>query len=454
MGQMRRLSVRVVSASLALVVLAAACGPSQHALFAEALADGWAALAADDLELAEERLSAAGGLRPDDSEFLAAWQTLHATIASRNTYLEAERLADAGQLLAARNAFLQVATKDAVRFELAQAAALSVEKRWLDQTAATLDDLLDSKDLNGVVLAINRARQDFPYPALEQQIVEPRTERVLQVLADVGMELVAEEQINDIEILIQRVTAIFTLSESEGSVAVRSVSELAASERARITRIRLDEAARRQNEALQALQPRRPTTTPPSSGDCPSPVTDPAGFQRCLDARLAGVPSASDPSSGSGLVPEAPRASGSCPTFEPGVHVSLGAVSGTISEDRYGIRRLVLAFDGSITNASVGWMRVFQYSYVLFFGSDQERHPGHAVQITSQEGPRQGDWFGPNSVFRFREAGSNYHVIGDQVPTHIEFSAGASVRASEPPEFCNPAGDWYFDRVRVRIAYE
>jgi hypothetical protein len=287
-GQSRRLSVQVAIASMALAILAAACGPSEQALFAEALAEGWSAIAADDLELAEERLGAASALQPNDSELFAAWQTLNLTVASRDTYLEAERLVDTGQFLKARDAFLRVAEEDVVRFGLAQAAALAAETRWLDKTAATLDDLLELQDLNSVVLTITRARQDFPAPALEQQVIEPRAERVLQVLADVGVELVTAEQLGDIEILIRRVTAIFPLSDSDGSAAVRGVSELAVSERARIARIRSEEAARLQQEALQALQPRRPTA-PPTSGDCPSPVTDPAGFRRCLDARLAGV---------------------------------------------------------------------------------------------------------------------------------------------------------------------
>jgi hypothetical protein len=452
-GLQRRSSTRVALASAAVAILVAACGPSEQALFEEALAEGRAALAADDLELAEERLSAAGTLRPNDTEFLAAWQTLYVIVASRDLFLEAERLADSGQLLAARSTFLQVSDTDVARFDRAQAAALAAETRWLDDTAATLDDLLSAKNLVGVVLAVNRAREDFPAQILELQIIGPRAEQALKALADAGFELISEGKLSNIDNLIQRVTTIFPLSDSEGSAAVRAMSELATSERARITRIRSEEAARRQQEALQALQPSRPTA-PSTSGDCPSPVTDPAGFQRCLAARLAGVGGDSNVSAPTpSPTPTEPTGPESCPTFNPGIRASLASVSGTITEDRYGLRRLALSFDGSITNVSSGWMRVFLHSYVLYYGGERENHPGHGVRLTTVEGAQEGGWLAPGSIQRLTRQDAPPHTLGDQNPTHIELEVGANLRASTQPDFCDPNGSWYFDTVRVPISY-
>lgn len=453
MGLQRRFSARVAAVGAAVAILVSACGPSEQALFEEALAEGRAALATDDLELAEERLSAAGALRPNDTDFLAAWQTLNVTDASRTAFWEAERLADSGRFLAARDAFLQVAQEDLARFEQAQAAALSMESLWLDDTAATLDELLSAKDLNGVVQAIGKARQDSSNPALDNQVIKPRAEQALQALADVGLALVTEEQFNEVDSLVQRVTAIFSLSDSEASTAVRAVSERSASERARIARVRSEEAVRRQQEAVQALQPRRPTA-PSTSGDCPSPVTDPAGFQRCLDARLAGVGGDSSVTAPTpSPTPTEPTGPQSCPAFDPGIRASLASVTGTITEDRYGLRRLDLSFEGSITNVSSGWMRIFLRSYVLYFGGERENHPGHGVQLTVVEGAQEGGWLAPGSIQKLIRQDAPPHALGGQDPTHIELEVGANLRASTQPDFCDPNGSWYFDTVRVPISY-
>lgn len=247
--------MRITIVGVALAVLVAACGPSEQAVFDEALVAGLAALAVDDLALAEERLGTAGTLRPDDDALLTARQALQTIVASRNAFTEAEHLAASGEHLAARITFLQVSESDTARFELAQASALSAEQRWLDDTAETLDDLLSAEDLIGLLGVITRARQAFPSPALEQLVFESRAERALLILAELGTELVAAERFTEVESLIKRVTTTFALSDSEGSLAVRRVSELADAERARVTRIRSEEAVRRQREAQQALQP-------------------------------------------------------------------------------------------------------------------------------------------------------------------------------------------------------
>lgn len=462
MGLQRRSYTRVALVGAATAILLAACGPSEQALFDEALAEGWAALASDDLELAEERLSAAGKLRPDDNDYVAASQAFNVTVASRNAFMEAERLADSGRLLAARDAFLQVSQEDLARFEQAQAAARSMESLWLDVTAATLDDLLSAKDLSGVVQAVETARSDFSTPALDNQVIGPRADQVHRVLAEVGLDLVAEEQFNSTDSLIERVTSIFPLSDSEASTAVREVRELSASERARITRIRSEEAARRQQEALQEMQPSRPAPRSPS-GDCPSPVTDPDGFRQCLDARLAEVlptPDPSDaeapssPSESPSADSEGPSFRDSCPTFDPGIEASIGTITGTISEpDAFGNRRLNLEFSGSITNASNGWMRIFQSTYVLYYGDERENHPGHATKHTTVEGSSDEGWLSPGSIQRLVRGDAPPHGAKDRIPTHIEFMAGASLRAEEQPNFCNPNGEQSFHYIRVPISY-
>lgn len=462
MGLQRRSYTRVALAGAAVAILLAACGPSEQALFEEALAEGREALAADELELAEERLSAAGELRPDDNDFVVAWQALNVTVASRDAFMEAERLADSGRLLAARDAFLQVAQEDLARFEQAQTAARSMESLWLDVTAATLDDLLSTKDLSGVAQAVERARSDFSTPALDNQVIEPRADQVHRVLAEVGFNLVAEEQFNNVDSLIQRVTAIVPLTDSEASDAVREVRELSVSERARITRIRSEEAARRQQEALEEMQPSRPAPQSPS-GDCPSPVTDPDGFRQCLDARLAEVPAAPDPSDveapsspseSPSADPEGPSFRDSCPTFDPGIQASIGTIIGTISEPNvFGTASLSLEFSGSITNASSGWMRIFQSTYVLYYGDERENHPGHATQHTTVEGASAEGWLSPGSIQRLVRGDAPPHTVQDRIPTHIEFMAGASLRAEEQPNFCNPNGEQSFHYIRVPISY-
>ena len=441
----------MLSAALSIVVTA--CGSSEQTRFEEALAESRVAIAQDDLELAEVLLGVAGALRPDDAEFLSARQTLQAAVASRDVFFEAERLAESGRLLEARDAFRKVARDDSARFALAQAAALQSESRWLDVTAAALDDLIASDALDDVVLAVGRARRAFPEPALEQQVIAPRAEHVLKSLAEVGSGLVAEGRFNDFEALVQRLLAIFPLSASEGSTAVREVREFAASERERIARVRSEDAARRQQEALEALQPRVPATPTPSS-DCPSPVTDPAGYRLCLDARLADVRRETDVTSPA-PPPALPEPTGpqSCPTFDPAIRATFTSVTGTVTEDRYGLRRLELSFDGSITNVSNGWMRIFLHSYVLYYGDQRENHPGHRTRLAAVEGTQEGDWLAPGGVHRFVRWDDLPHTVGSEAPTHIEFNAGANLRAENQPDFCDPNGSWHFDTIRAAISY-
>lgn len=456
MGQKLRRSVRIVLAGVALSMLVSACGESDQALFDQALEGARSSIAADELEEAEEQLDAAGQLRPDDPEFRAARRTLNVILASREVFQEAQRLAAAGRLLAARDAFLEVSESDVARFEVAQAAAISTEERWLDDIAARFDDLLLMRNVDGLVQLIHHAREEFDEPALTVRVIEPRGEQVLQVLADVGVEMISEEQFNNIDTIVRQVTAIYPLSDSQASAAVREMSEFAASERTRVTRIRSEEAARRQQEALQALQPSRPAA-PTRSGECPSPVTDPDGFRSCLDARLAEVPrdtGATTPvPTPTPIQPPEPVGPTSCPSFDPGVRASLSLVTGTLTEDRYGTRRLELSFDGSITNVSVGQMRVFLHSYVLYYGDQAENHPGRRTRLTAVDGSQEGGWLAPGAVQRFVIGDEPPLTVGSEPPTHIEFNVGVNLRADPQPEFCRPDGDWYFDSVRASISY-
>lgn len=453
MGRTPRQSVPVVLAGAVLSMLVSACAESDQALFDQALEGARSSIAADELEAAEEQLGTAGRLRPDDPELRAARRTLNIIFASREAFEEAQRLADAGQLLAARGAFLEVSESDVVRFEAAQAAAISAKERWLDDISARFDDLLSMRNVDGLVELIHRAREEFDEPALAVRIIEPRGEGVLRVLADVGAELVSDEQFDDIDTLIRQVTAIYPLSDSPASAAVREMSEFAASERARVTRIRSEEAARRQEEALQPSRP----AAPPASGECPSPVADPDGFRSCLDARLAEVPrdiGATDPvPPPSPVQPPEPVGPASCPSFDPGVRASLSSVTGTLTEDRYGTRRLELSFDGSITNVSVGQMRVFLHSYVLYYGDRAENHPGRRTSLTAVDGSQDGGWLAPGAVQRFVIGDEPPLTVGSEAPTHIEFNVGVNLRTDPQPEFCRPDGDWYYDSVRASISY-
>lgn len=406
----------------------------QAAVFDEALEAGRAALAIDDLALAEERLDTAGTLRPDDAALLAARQSLQAVVASRNAFTEGERLAESGELLAARLAFLQVSESDAARFALAQASALSAEQRWLDDTAGTLDDLLSAEDLIGLLATITRARQAFPSPALEQLIFESRAEQALLILSERGAELVAAERFTEVKDLIRRVTTTFALSDSEGSLAVQRVSDLADAERARVTRIREEDNAQRQRAAWQAGM----------YGTAPSVPT----VGNRIPPANSGNPPAVVPRE-----PVAPPVRESCPTFDSGIRASLGSVSVVITEDRYGTRRLSVSFDGAITNTSSGWMRAFLYSYIFYYGDEPENHPGRRARLTSVEGAQQGDWLAPGSIHRLTQWDDPPQNVGSQAPTHIELNVGANLRADNQPNFCKPDGDSYFDSIRVAISY-
>jgi len=445
-----------------LAILLAACGPSEQEIFDEAISEGLAAIAIDDLDLAGDRIEAAASLRPTDPALLAASQALETLLQSRSAFLEAELLLESGEFLASRELFLLVPADDTARYESAKANVLAAEERWLDATAEALDRLLAAEDLVGLIEAVGQARRALPSPALEELLAGDRAEQVLLTLSVVAAERVAAEDFNGAERIIDRVTAAFPLSDSESSDEVRRVSDFAAAERTRVTRVRSEEAARRQQEAQEEMQPSRPSPQSPS-GDCPSPVSDPDGFRQCLDARLAEVPSAPDtpnadvsgpPSAAPSTDSDEPGLFESCPTFDSGIQASIGTVTGTISEPNvFGTSSLSLEFSGSITNSSSGWMRIFQATYVLYYGDERENHPGHATQLTTTDGSSDGGWLSPGSIQRLVRGGAPPHSVQDRIPTHIEFMAGASLRAEEQPSFCNPNGEWSFDSVRVAITY-
>ena len=345
-----------VGMSVAFIAAIAGCGPSEEARLDEAIAQARIALSEDRLDEAEVSLRDAETLRPNAPAVRQGLDDLAAIRASRDTFIRAEALIRTGALLEARRLFQTVPRVDWVRYSQAREYVAELEQEWVVQFREHLDQLLIDLDPGQLLRAIRGAKAVLPTSPLVEAVIRSRSEQALTAAGDVATELV-QEDVAAAERLLDAIEALFSRDHLEKPASFVAATELVAREMARLEQQRVQEWQAAQREIAQPPRP--------SSGAPGPTVTSPV---------RPAVPAAPSPSlPETSPVPQGPQ---SCPTFDPGIRASLGFVSGVITEDRYGMRRLRLSFDGSIDNVSSGWMQVWLHSYVLYFGDARENHPG------------------------------------------------------------------------------
>ncbi len=282
---------RALVAGLLTAVFAAACGPSEAALFDAALAGGRTALEADDFATAAERFLEAESLRPSAPEVVAALSDLGAIETSRAAFLEAVEFEESGDLRAARGAYLEVIEADRVRFAEATARVGDLE-RELERTeefGRLLDDLIAEPDVSRIARSIRNARRNLPAVSAVKGEVQQRSEVILFLAAETVRNLVEEQAFGEAGLLLNGIIAEIPLTESPASTTVQEAFVLIEEGRGELRQARIaDYEANRSRSVARndvgGVAPASPFEDAPRTTEdgCPSVLFDVEGWRECV----------------------------------------------------------------------------------------------------------------------------------------------------------------------------
>lgn len=291
----------------ALVVIASACGPSQTALFEEAIAKGYEALAADDLVAAEVQFMAAGELQPNAPEFAAALDDLHSVESSRSAFLKAVDAEESGNFREALDAYLAVSEIDKARFSDASTRIEVVEGelRRVEAFGAILDEVVSSRDAEEMASVIRSARSRFRAMTEVEAEIQQRVESIFLIAATTAQGMAENQDFGEAELLLTDLIDLVPLSDTPASDEVRSTFRLIEQGREDLRQSRIaafeeggghsGASSSRTGSASDFPSVAGPVMPPGLSrpadegqrtvDGCPSPGFDVVGWRECLNER-------------------------------------------------------------------------------------------------------------------------------------------------------------------------
>jgi hypothetical protein len=280
--QARRRRPVSLTATTALVLLLVACGPSEEEQFQAALSAASLALEDDDLVAAESLLQEARAVRPGAAAVEEAFSLLSTVEASAANYREAELLAEAAELLEARQLYLRVSPEDLARYSVAQERAQAIERDWIDETETRIEREIMQGDLEAALVSIREAERVFRGSEFLDRSIARLIDPVVDLAEQVSRERLSEGDLAAAQAALRNVTSFLPSADPSVAARIDAVRTDIGAERERRDRQRREEAL--------ARQPRAPVIPPvdipatvhgPGGRECPSPAVDVEGWREC-----------------------------------------------------------------------------------------------------------------------------------------------------------------------------